>query len=167
MTCCICSSGAGTFTSAVEIILGLTPIDRHIESEALLASHRLRNTNSWRTRTYNFGHSKIMNESPMHAIVLDRRSDHKQLVGLDCRHFRMQHLHWRIYFRSYSWSRHLLWWCRPQRIIPSRRDQHLISSNIICYNKHCSHPHRAKCEIPKHLHFEWRPVSYLSLNKTR
>lgn len=74
---CICISGAirTTALTALEVLLSITPIDVHIESEALLSALRLRDTGNWSSAPGRTGHSEIFNKSSLMSSDLCIRSD--------------------------------------------------------------------------------------------
>lgn len=73
---CICITGAirSSPTNALEILLGLLPIDIYVESEALLAAHRLSDATTWKGQA--FGHACILTSSNLLPVEANMRSDH-------------------------------------------------------------------------------------------
>lgn len=76
-----------TPTAALEVILGLTPLDLHIQQEATMAAIRLKHLNLWGTT-----------RSP-HATILESALSHEPLIGAPCDKMPKQHTfqkHYRI-----------------------------------------------------------------------
>jgi ribonuclease HI len=72
---CLCTSGAfRTPTAALEVLLGLLPLDLYIKAEARMAAYRIITANNWRGSFFRSGHSTNIDTVPCN-LVLNMPSD--------------------------------------------------------------------------------------------